>query len=323
MKKSVKRTARILCAAVAAVLVMSTTYAFAAAVTTSSEFPVSAENKGATPGKLNLIENFPEKNNDHVPVDTVGIKLFFDGDVTAESVRDINGAEDIFKFSGGKNEKLETKAYFDKKDSGYILVIASKKDDKGNDISLEQKSKYKLTISGKLTSADGKVLGDDEVIDFQTVDMSGNTKIYMLLMALMVVGMVGMTFVSNRRKARAKAEAEGAKVINPYKLAKEKGITVQEAMRIVEREKEKREKRLAAAGIDPKQIAAPKEEAPKGHRVKVARPVSAGGSAYKTGRKALAEKEAKIAERKAREEAARRARNVSNSKKKGRGGKKK
>ncbi|MDR2610040.1 MAG: hypothetical protein LBC58_01130 [Clostridiales Family XIII bacterium] len=286
------------------------------AATTLAGLPADSENKGATPGKLTLVSNFPDENDDHVPVDTVGIKLFFDGDVTAESVRQINGADGIFKFSGAKNEKLETKAYFDKKDSGYILVIATKKDEKGNDISLNPASDYKLEISGKLTSADGKVLGEDKVINFKTVDTSGNTKVYMLLMVLMVVGMVGMTFVSNRRKAKAKAEAENVKATNPYKLARDKGIPIHEAIKIVEKEKEKRDKRLKAAGIDPKTIAAPKDEGPKGHRVKGPRSVADGGSAYRTGRKAIAEKKAK-------EEAARRAMNKSNAKKKkGKGGKK-
>jgi hypothetical protein len=322
MKKSVIRTAGIISAAVVATLILSAPFAFADADTapssgapatkTSGNLPAGSENKGASAGTLHLKSKFPDEA-DRVPVDTVGIKLFFDGDVTADSVRSINSADDIFKFSGGKKEKLETKAYFDKKDSGYILVIASKKDGDGNDISLDPNSKYKLTISGKLTSADGRILGDEQVVNFQTIDTSGNTKVYMLLMVLMVAGMIGMTFISNRRKARAKAEAENAKAINPYKLAKEKGITVQEAIAIVERDKQRREKRLKAAGIDPKEIAAPKVEGPKTHKVKRPRSIAAGGSSYKTGRKAAAEKKAK-------EEAARRAINAANSKKKKKGG---
>jgi hypothetical protein len=139
----------------------------------------------------------------------------------------------------------------------------------------------------------------------------------MLLMVLMVAAMIGMTFISNRRKAKAQAEAANVKAVNPYKLAKEKNITVDEAIAIVEKDKQKREKRLKAAGIDPASLPAPKEEAPKGKRVKGPRPVSAGGSSYKTGRKAEAERKAKAA-------AAKRAMGTTNPKhKKGGGNKKK
>jgi hypothetical protein len=275
----------------------------AGAITTSAGLSDSKTQNGAP---LTLTY----ENYDNAPVDTVGIKLYFDGDVSAESVRSINNAKGMFEFIGGKSEKITTKAYFNKKEKGYILVTATKTKD-GNIISLKPKSKYELKVSGKLTSADGRILGEDKVIDLRTVDTSGNTQVYMLLMVAMVVGMILMTFVSNRRKKKAKELIANSKPVNPYKLAKEKGITVQEALAIAEKDKIKREKLLKTAGIDPKTL---KGKEPKGYRVKGPRPISAGGSDYKTGRKAIAEQKAKKA-------AAKRA--TGNSKKKGKGGKKK
>jgi hypothetical protein len=279
---------------------------------TSTDFSDTKAQNGAP---LVLERSFPYEDYDHAPVDTVGIKLYFDGDVTDESIRDINNAKGMFEFSGGKTEKITTKAYFNKKDNGYILVTATKTKD-GNAISLNPNSRYKLTISGKLTSADGRILGEDKVVDFRTVDTSGNTQVYMLLMVAMVAGMILMTFVSNRRKARAKAIIANSKPANPYKLAKEKGITLEEALAIAEKDKLRREKLLKTAGIDPKSLVETKGKGSKGHKVNGPRPISAGGSAYKTGRKAIAEQKAKKA-------AAKRAAGTTNSKKKGKGGKKK
>jgi hypothetical protein len=332
MKKSLKRASRIACIACAIALILPSAVSAANQLepvgttdvevpgveTTSTDYPDSK-----TPLKLNEKKSYPFDGDDHVPVDTVGIKLYFDGDVTAESVRNTNNAEGVFKFSGTKNEKITTKAYFDKKDPTYILVTATKTKD-GAAISLNQASKYKLTISGSLIDTNGRSLGEDRVINFTTVDTSQNSKVYMLLMVLMVVAMFGMNFLSKKRKARAKEAVENTKAINPYKLAKEKGITVQEAMAVVEKDKRKREKLLKSAGIDPKTIAPPKDDGPKGHKVKGARPVSAGGSTYKTGNKAIAEKRAKdAAAKKAKEAAAKRAAGTTNPKKKGKGGKKK
>lgn len=277
--------------------------------------PISADPiKSLSP--LNLVKSIPKENDKNVPVDTVGIKLYFDGDVTSESVRDINSK--CFTFANAKKkETIETTAYFDKRDSGYILVIAQKKDKKGAEVSLTQDSEYTLTISGGLMAADGRVIGEDQVIHFRTLDASGNTRVYMLLMVGMIVAMIAISFISKRRKAKAEAEASGVKPVNPYKMAREKGITVQEALVLIEKEKQKREKRLKAAGVDPKSIKEQEIEKPDTHKVKGPRPITAAGSTYKTGRKAEAEK-------KAREEEERKAKGTTNPKNKNKGkGKKK
>ncbi|MDR1028525.1 MAG: hypothetical protein LBL63_03810 [Clostridiales Family XIII bacterium] len=256
-------------------------------------------------GALKLEESYPQNKGEHMPVQNVGIKLFFNGDVTSERVQKNNSA--CFKLTDSKGKTVKTEAYYGTKQNNYILVTAVPKEG-----TLQPASEYTLTISETLMSSDDRTLDKDEIIKFSTVDTSGSTKVYMLLMVVMVAGMIAMTVISNRRKARAEAEAvmkEGK--VNPYKMAKDKGITLQQALMIIEKDKEKRAKRLSAVTEAAKEKDAPEQKA-DAKRVKGSRPISAGGSAYRTGRKA-------VAERKAREEAAKRAKNAAAKSKKGKG----
>ncbi|MDR1292200.1 MAG: hypothetical protein LBJ91_02230 [Clostridiales Family XIII bacterium] len=243
---------------------------------------------------LSLTSSLPKGGSSDLQAQNVGIKLYFDGDVTGESVQKANA--DCFKFtykSGDDTKELPVKAYSDDKgDKGYILAIVdtSKLD---NSMLVNNKA-YKLVISGSLMSVDGRTLGADQELDFRTIDQSGSTKIYMLLMVAMVAAMIGMTIFQNKRKETAAAEvaAKGGKV-NPYKLAKDKKISVKEAMDLIERDRKRRLKRLGIAeGKDEHAAAAAAEKPRDTKKVKGPRPISAAGSTYKTGRSSTVEKRA-------------------------------
>jgi hypothetical protein len=282
-------------------------------------------------GGLTLTESYPHMDGSetHMPVQNVGIKLYFSGDVSAEDLQEANAkcfkltqlaevvAEDAAEDAEPEIKKstIPIEVYYsDKKgDSNYILVTANPESG-----TLLSKTDYELTISGNLESADGSTLGTAQVIKFHTVDVAGNSKVYMLLMVIMVVCMIGFNTLKKKRQANAEAAVkEKEKIIDPYKLAKEKKISVQEAIAIVEKEKKRRAKKLALAENAKKKDGGKKEEEDdNGHKkVKRVRRVSEGGSTYKTGRKAAAEK-------KAREEAARKQKGTTNPKK-GKGKKKK
>jgi hypothetical protein len=260
---------------------------------------------------LELTDSYPQDKGDHMPVQNVGIKLFFnkDSNVTDESVWESN--EKCFTLKDEDDKKIPIEAHYGTKEPNYILVTANPKGGR-----LNPNSDYTLTISDALTSTDGRTLGEDIVIKFTTVDEAGNSKVYMLLMGVMVVGMIAMTVISNKRKAKAEAEGTAkAEKVNPYKLAKEKGISVEKAMALIEKD---RQKQIARAGeAREAQLKAAEKEKPATKRVKEARPISSGGSAYKTGRKAAAERKAKEeAAKKAKAEAAKRAKGTSHPKSK-------
>jgi methionine-rich copper-binding protein CopC len=226
---------------------------------------------------LSLTESHPEDNDTHMQVDNASIKLRFDGDVTAEGVQSVN--KDCFILSTGKKDKkVDTDVFFNEKEK-YILVSVTSKVG-----SLKPDTDYKLTISGELVSADKKLLGEDVVLKFKTVDTAGNTKIYMLLMGVMIVAMILMNMFSARRKAKAAADAGEEVKVNPYKYAKEKGISVQEAMDRIEKDRARRAKKTAqTVGKDPNQPVKKTRGVRK--RVKGPRPISGAGSTYKSGSK--------------------------------------
>jgi hypothetical protein len=257
---------------------------------------MSASAAFAADGSLSLTSD-PKDGAKNLQPQNVGIKLYFNGDVTDPSVSKAN--EGCFKFtykSGGKEKELPVRAYSDSTvDKGYILAIVDTNKLKGK--MLTSNKAYKLTVSGDLRSADGKTLGNDVTLGFKTVDQSASTQIYMLLMVGMVAAMIGMTVFQNKRKQKAAAEvaARGGKV-NPYKLAKDKKITVKEAMELIERDRQRRLKRLGIAdGKDEKAAEAEAAQSRDTKKVKAPRPISAAGSSYRTGRSAVVERRAKAA----------------------------
>lgn len=263
------------------------------------------ENMNANAGtqtaeELKLEKSYPADKDNHLQLENTGIKLFFKGNVIDESVWKNNKTK--FKLTTKKGKEVSTKAYASKKSgTNYILVVVN------SNSQLKSKSDYIFTIEKGLASADGKVVPEDIVLNYTTIDMEGNTKVNMGLMAVMVVGMIVMTTLSTRRQARKQTNQKEEKV-NPYKVAKEKGKSVEEVMAQIEKDKARKAKKNSKKNKDGETF---DDEVDDGvYKVKAPRPISAGGSSYKTGRKSAAEKKAK-------EEAARKAKGTTNPKNKG------
>jgi len=294
--KKLKKSAGALCMIAAAIVAL--TLSFAA--------PVYAAD-----GTLNFISSTPSSGGTNVPLENVGVKLFFDNNVTDYSVWASNAT--MFTLTDPDGNKVDYEAYPGQKigEEGYILVLAKPIPAReGYPGQLLQDSIYTLTISGDLMAVSGARLGEDIRITFQTMDMAANTRLSMIVMVLMLVGVIGFMFVTNWRKMKAEAEAAALSKANPYRVAKDKNISVDDAKLLIEKARERNQKQLEKTGgkappLVEKTSVAPrlemkKKEKKKTHKVKRARPVSEGGSKYKSGRKG--EKS-----RKARAEAARKA----------------
>jgi len=282
----------------ALMLAIVMTFAFAA--------PASAAD-----GTLNFIKSTPSSGDSNVPIENVGVKLFFDGNVTDYSVWAANAT--AFTLTDPDGNKVKYDAYPGQKpgEEGYILVIARPEPVKeGYPGQLIQSALYTLTVSGELMATGGARLGQDILITFETMDMAANSRLSMIVMVIMMVGAIVLMFLMNVRKMKAEAEAAALMKANPYRLAKDKSITVDEAKTLIEKAKERNQKQLEKTGgkapePEKRKSAAPrleskKKEKKKTHKVGGPRPVSEGGSRYKTGRKG--EKS-----RRARAEAARQA----------------
>jgi len=264
----------------------------------------------AADGTLNFIKSTPNSGDTNVPIENVGVKLFFDNNVTDYSVWAANAK--AFTLTDPDGNKVEYDAYPGQKpgEEGYILVIARPEPAReGYPGQLTQSAVYTLTVSGELMAVSGARLGEDVRISFETMDMAANSRLSMIVMVIMMVGAVLVMYLMNYRKMKAEAEAAALMKANPYRLAKDKSISVDEAKALIEKAKERNQKQLDKVGgkapvAEEKKSLAPRLEAKKKdkktHKVKGPRPVSEGGSRFKTGRKG--EKS-----RKARAEAARKA----------------
>ena len=259
----------------------------------------------AAGGSLNLLRSTPQSGKTGVPIENVGIKLFFDGDVTNESVWAYNSKAFTLKDSEGNI--IDYNAYQGTKPGDseyYILVVAAPvplaEHQPGQ---LKQDTLYTLTISADLMSAEGSRLGQDVAITFQTMDVAANSRISMIMMVLMLVAVFALMFLTNWKKMKAEAEAAALIKANPYKIAKEKNITVDEAKALIEKAKEKNKQQLEKVGGKAPEPVERKSAAPRldnknkkkkdTHKVKGPRPVSEGGSTFKTGKKAEKEKRAR------------------------------
>ncbi len=179
-----------------------------------------------------LEKSIPADGYAKVQAQNVMIKLYFTNEVAAKETQAANA--DKFKFTDSDGNPVDFEIYYDNKDKKKISVLAK------NDLEMEKE--YTLSIRGELVDDNGQILGADQTIDFTT---KGNTssKLYGLLMIVMIGAMFFIT-IRDQRKAEAEETAASEKVpTNPYKLAKEKNISVEEASRIIAEEKKKAAKK--------------------------------------------------------------------------------
>lgn len=242
---------------------------------------------------LELVDSYPENGTGGLQPAGVAMKLHFNEDVSAADIQDANKA--CMKLVGADKKAIPLKLLHSSSKPKEILVIVDKV--------LKQNSQYTFTLSEKFQAANGDQLGENIKIQFKTRNTSTDTNINMALMGVMMVGMFYFSSRAMKKQAHKDAEekAEAAKV-NPYKVAKETGKSVEEVVAKTEREKEKNQKKKPHSNGEKnqqkKQIEIEDNSGLK--KVKHAKPISQAGSSYTTGRKAAAEKKQNAAAERAK-----------------------
>ncbi len=233
-----------------------------------------------------LVDSYPTDGDKGLQPVSVAIKLHFNEDVSAEQIRKTN--EKCFKLVDSDKKSIPIKAYYSAKRPNDVLVLVNK--------DLESNGTYTFTLSSEFQSSLGTALGESKVINFSVQDTEANMNINMILMVVMIVGMIFFTTRSTKKemeKEQKKEEAEGK--VNPYKIAKETGKPVEEVMAKIAKEKEKVGKKRKSVSNENEEDSSEDSQIileSGNYRVKAAKPISEGGSSYKTGRKAVAEKQA-------------------------------
>ncbi len=192
-------------------------------------------------GTLTLQDTYPRDGTKGVQVDNAGVKLYFNQDMVNKENPTIN--DKCFKFTDSKGKALPIRVLYSPKEKGLVFVLVDNQ-------TLKSDSEYHLKISGKVQSPGGEMLGEDVMLTFNTVDTSSAAKINMAMMGIMMVGVIFFSRQTARKQAERAAEAEKAEEkVNPYKVAKKEGISVEEAVVKDQKAKEKyrvkREKREA------------------------------------------------------------------------------
>ncbi len=247
-----------------------------------------------------MLDSYPKDGSDESRPENFLVKLYFNEDVSGKEVQKVN--EDEFQFTDSKGKELPIKVLYDAKKPKEIWVLVDK--------TLESDSSYKLQISGDLQMANGDTLGQDKTISLKTRNLSTDNNVNMALMGVMMVGMIFFTSISAKRQLKKQEEEETAKgevKVNPYKVAKETGKSVEAVVAKTEKEKEKarvqaeRKNKNKAQGQEKPAMKKQTEPEKDTKRVTGPRPISATGSTYETGRKAKAERERESAAAKRRQ----------------------
>ena len=123
---------------------------------------------------------------------------------------------------------------------------------------LESKTTYAVTIKEGLVANSGDKTTEEKVISFTTRDDSKDGTVTFVIMIAMLVVMVVSTVITTKRQLEEKYNIDKGGT-NPYKLAKEKGISLAEAQKICAKN-EKREKEKAAKAKAKEEAMAKKRE---------------------------------------------------------------
>lgn len=252
-------------------------------------------------GTLKLVESYPKDGSKNAALDNFGVKLYFNEDIYSDDAhKSIN--DDCFVIKDENGKVVPTVVVYSPKEKNMALVLAKQdgKSKKSKDAVIEQDTKYTLTISKKLQAVNGDQMAKAESITFKTLNQSRTS---MVSVGLMVVMFAGIFIASSRAAKRELKKKIQEEKVNPYKVAKETGKSVEDVVAADQKAKKKKAEREEWRAI----LAEDDDDVQDTNkRVKGPRPISAGGSTYITGRKAIAEKK----------EAAAKAKGTTNSKQK-------
>lgn len=235
-------------------------------------------------GTLELVDSYPRDGNGGFQIENTGVKLYFNKDVQNDNNEAINAASISIVDENGK--KMDTHNFYSSKEEGLVLVLVEGL--------LETDTEYTLSVDEGFVSADGDGLAAPIEITFKTRDTSKDMMVNMILMGIMFAGV--MVFSSRNMKKQMAKEAEEKdkdSKVNPYKVSKETGKSVQEVVEKTQKEKEKKEKQESKkkSKVDKNKPEIKEDDKKSINHYKVAgpKPISLSGSTYKTGRKEKAE----------------------------------
>ena len=240
---------------------------------------------------LKIEKTYPKDGGTGFQPVNMGVTLYFNEEVSSEDNQEANNK--CFKIINKETEEeQEIRVLYHPDEGGKVMVLLKN--------SLEANTEYVFTVSGDFVADNGDELGEGMTINFKTRDVSKDSMINMLLMVVMFGGMMIFSMKSAKKQQEKEAQKKaGADKVNPYKVAKETGKSVEEIVeqdqkhKAKEAAKQERKARKEAAELAELEAEEEAETASardiNRYHVKTRRTIAEAGSTYITGRKAEAE----------------------------------
>ena len=232
-------------------------------------------------GSFGIEKTYPKDGDKEKSVDNFALKVYF-----TESVQnsDKKANAKCVTVKSTEGEKIPVELYYSPKEPNLMMALVVP-DSKTGKTPVKQDTEYTVTISKDFQNDAGDTLGEDYKVSFKTLNSSRATTINMLMMAVMFGGIMIVSTRSMKKSAEAEAEKKsGDEKVNPYKVAKETGKSVEEIVAQDQKKKAKKKaaeaRRIAREKADREKYEE-KDETPSGVKhVKGPRPISAAGSSY-------------------------------------------
>ena len=194
---------------------------------------------------LEIVDVSPADGSKGYQPSNMAVKIRFSEDMMDEDAIAANAGKFQIEDAEGTEQPYDIVYNADKYPDELWLVLQG---------DLEADSEYTVTIESGVVSSSGSTLADGMTTTFFTRNTRTDGLISMGLMVVLMVAMFGMTARAARKQQEEEDPRAAEKAIedslNPYKIAKQKGISVEEAQAIVAKEKDKLEKKKAKAEAD-------------------------------------------------------------------------
>jgi len=185
-------------------------------------------------GGLSIVETFPEDGEGGKQPQNMAVKIVFSEEMDG---RESNQGKFSITDANGKGISFQL-VHSDKYPNELWVVLSE---------TLESNLEYKVHIASGIQAASGASLMEASDLTFKTRNTKNDSYISLAMMAGMMVVMFAASSKAAKKQAEAQAAGGAAPVkkaenLNPYKLAKEKNISLEEAKALVEKEKAKQAK---------------------------------------------------------------------------------
>ncbi|MBO4819759.1 MAG: Ig-like domain-containing protein [Firmicutes bacterium] len=197
----------------------------------------------APSGTLQIVKTVPDNGEEGKQVTNMAVKIVFDEDVSASANDAANANCITIKDPDGKSYPF-TIAHHPKSPNEIWCILEG---------DLVADTEYTVTVSAGVKATSGNTLSSPYTFTFKTRNTKTDTTISMVLtFAMMGIMIFATTRAQNKKREEDTAKGKGAAALekqtqtDPYRLAKERGISVEEAQAVIAKEKEKIDKKNAS-----------------------------------------------------------------------------